>query len=46
MEGSKEVDLRWIMWLRPYGSVGGGVMFCAGIRNLGGGGLEGIMKLR
>lgn len=44
--GFEEVDLRWIMWSRPFGSVGGGVMFCVGISNLGGGGLEGRMKLR
>jgi hypothetical protein len=44
--GFEEVDLRWIMWLRPFGSVGGGVMFCVGISNLGRGCLEGRMKLR
>lgn len=44
--GFEEVDLRWIMWLRPFDSVVGGVMFCVGISNLGRGCLEGRMKLR
>lgn len=44
--GFEEVDLRWIMWLRPFDSVVGGVMSCVGISNLGRGCLEGRMKLR